>query len=287
MRPLTVGELLDATFGAVRRNLGTLALCTLVATAPVAVLRTLVTAATTEDAFDFGTTAVIEEDELGAYIAGNLGVGLLTLVASMLATAACLRAVAGDVLGIRATAGESLRFAAARLGPLLLASLLYALAILGGVLALVVGAIWVWVLFCLYIPALLFEDRRGTAALARSRDLIRDHWWRTFGALLILALIAGVLGALAAGITGALLSESEDDVVNAVALTLAGIAANAFALPLTAALTTYIYLDLRVRKEGFDVARLTERLGAAAPQPSGLPADPGVGGFLPPRPPGG
>jgi len=294
---LTVGELLDASFSAVRRHFWTLALATLVVIVPVSVLSTLVTASTTENAFDFDVATTIADGDTPAYFAGNLVTLALTAVGSMLATAACLRAVGGDIVGQRYSALESLRFAAARFLPLLWISLLYFLALIGGVLLLIVGIVWVWVLFALNTPALLFEDLRGTKAMGRSRALVKGHWWRIFGAMLVMQLItlvlASVIGAL---IGGVILVNSENEVVNATVLTAANVVAYAVSLPLTAALTTYIYFDLRVRKEGYDIQLLAERIGApatAAPQaaePSGLPpsdAPPTGGGFLPPQAPGG
>jgi hypothetical protein len=65
------------------------------------------------------------------------------------------------------------------------------------------------------------------------------------------------------------------------------------ALPLQAAAIAYLYFDLRVRKEGFDIQLLADRMSAQAPpRPvvEGLPpvdAPPSGGGFLPPQPPGG
>ena len=95
MRPLSVGELLDAAFAAVRRNFGTLVLCTLVVVVPVAVVNTLITASTSDQAFDFGATNTITEDEVGPYIAGTLATALLSLIAQTLTAAACLRALGG------------------------------------------------------------------------------------------------------------------------------------------------------------------------------------------------
>ncbi len=288
MRALSVGELLDVSFSAVRRNFATLALCTLVVIIPVTVLSTLVTASTTEQAFDFDAKTLIDQGELGAYLAGNLVALSLTALGSMLATAACLRAVSGDIVGTRYTAGESLRFAAARFGPLVWVSLLYFLALMGGVLLLVIGIVWVWVLFALNAPALLFEDRRGTQALKRSRELIEGHWWRTFAALLVMYLITAVLGGLLSVlVSGVILADSNAEVVNAVALTVVNIAAYAISLPLTATLIAYIYFDLRVRKEGLDITTLAGQAGAPAAAVEGLPPTEEPRGFLPPRAPGG
>ena len=288
MRPLSAGELLEAAFGAVQRNFRVLALCTLVAVAPVTILATLVEAATTEGAFDFSADTAIDEDELGAYIAGSAITGLLGLVASVLATAACLRAVGGAIFGATVTASESLGYAFARLGPLLWVAVLTLLAALGGLLLLVVGAIWLGVLFSLATPALLFEDRRGAAALGRSRDLMRDNWWRVFGVLVVMYLIAFVIQGVLVGALTALLADSGSEALNAVLLTVANLVSSAVTLPLVAALTTYVYFDLRVRKEGLDPEAIARGFGSGpSATVAGLPAEsPPGGGFLPPRPPG-
>jgi hypothetical protein len=294
VRPLTAGELLDAAFSAVRRNFGALAMCTLVAVVPVSILSTLVEASTTDSAFDYSSQTTIERGEVGAYVAGTVVTSLLSLIAFSLATAACLRAVGGDIVGRKISAGESLGFAFERLGALLWVALLSLLALIAGLPLCLVGSIWLGVMFSLATPALLFEDHHGVAAMRRSRDLIKDNWWRVFGVLVVMYLIVFVIqGVLIGALAAVILTSSENEVLNAVLVTAGNIVAYALTLPLGAALTTYIYFDLRVRKEGFDIQLLAERIGqggSAAPASSGvagLPADEGGGGFLPPRPPGG
>ena len=67
----------------------------------------------------------------------------------------------------------------------------------------------------------------------------------------------------------------------------------AVSLPFASALVAYIYFDLRVRKEGFDLALLARGMGgdgggSGATGIAGLPAEPAPStGFLPPQPPGG
>ncbi len=295
MRPLNVGELLDASFAAVRRNFAALVLCTLVAVVPVSIVNTLVQASTSEHAFDFLADTTVRDDSVGVYVAGLIVTNLLTLVAFSLATAACLRTVGGDVVGSRVGARESLGYAASRLGPLVLVSLLYLLSLLLGVLMCLIGIVWMFVLFALATPAVLFEDHRGVAAMRRSRDLIAGNWWRVFGVMLIMYLIVAVLtGILAAALTSLVLVNSDSEVLNAVILTAANIVSYALTLPLVAATITHVYFDLRVRKEGFDLQLLAQRIGpetaGAPPAPAvqGLPgsdAAPDGGGFLPPQSP--
>jgi hypothetical protein len=294
MRPLSVGELLDAAFAAVRRNFGTLVLCTLVVVVPVAIVNTLISASTSDTAFDFATRETPTGDEVAPYVAGTLATALLSLVAQTLTAAACLRTLGGDVVGSPARARQSLRYATSRLGPLVWVAILYFLALVAGVLMCLVGAVWLGVLFCLATPALLFEEARGASAMSRSRHLIEGHWWRVFGALivgyLIVAVLQGLLGALVAGV---ILANSDSELGNAIAVTGANILGLAVSLPFASALLTYIYFDLRVRKEGFDLQLLAARIEApgsgletGSVSDSGLPGTESSGGFLPPQPPG-
>jgi hypothetical protein len=291
MRPLSVGELLDAAFAAVRRHFGTLVACTLVIVVPVGIVNTLISASTSDTAFDFTAQGTISEEDLGPYLAGTLATALLSLLAQTLTTAACLRAIGGDVVGSPTGPRESLRYATSRLGPLLWVGILYALALIGGVLLCIVGVFWLAVLFCLATPAVLFEEARGTEAMRRSQRLIEGHWWRTFGVLvvgyLIVAVLQGILGALAGGV---ILASSDSELTNAIVITVVNVIALAVTLPFAAALLTYIYFDLRVRKEGFDLQLLASRIQTPAPAVEGLPPSdtpPTGGGFLPPQAPGG
>lgn len=298
MRPLSVGELLDAAFSAVRRNFGALVLCTLVIVVPVSILNTLISASSNDAAFDFGSSATISEDEIGVFLAGTGATVLLSLLAQTLTAAACLRMIGGDVVGSPSSAGESLRYAAQRLGPLLWIAVLYLVALVVGVLLFFVGAIWLGVLFSLATPALLFEEARGVSAMKRSRQLIADHWWRVFGALVVGYLIVAVLQGMLGGLIGSvILVNSDSELLNAAVLTAVNIIALAVTLPFASALIAYIYFDLRVRKEGFDLALLARGIGrdggglggnggSASPVEGLPPADaPPSSGFLPPQAP--
>lgn len=290
MRPLSVGELLDAAFTAVRRSFAPLVLCTLVVVVPVSIISTLVSAASNEQAFDLGGSTTVDDGRAGLVLAGNAANLLLALLAQTLAAAACLRLVGGDAVGSRVGAGASLRYAAARLGPLLLVALLYGLALVGGLLLFLVGAIWLGILFVFATPVLLFEGQSGVAAMRRSRHLVEGSWWRVFGVLLVGNLIVLVLQTILLAIAGAALVDSTSEATNAVVVTLVTIVALALSLPFTSALQAYVYFDLRARKEGFDLELLARGFGepsATSPVEGRPRADAGssVGGFLPPQAP--
>jgi flagellar biosynthesis protein FlhB len=293
LRPLGVGEILDAGFRLVRRRFGTLVVCTLVVATPLTILSTLLQLSADEQAFDFsadGTTA----DAEGSAIAASLIANLIQYVMIVLIVAACFRAVSAAYLGQEAGAGESLRFAVTRMVPLLVALVLVTLALIPAFVLLIVPGIWLGVRLSMTFPAIVFERLGPLAGMARSFRLVKGQWWRTFGVFLVAFLLMFVLslalGAVIGALAGALAPDSE--VLAAVVVAVVSILVTAALYPVWAAITAVLYYDLRVRKEGFDLELMAQGVGGgavAAPgrpgsigPPAAAPASEGFGGFLPP-----
>ena len=294
LRPLSVGEVLDASFKIVRQSFGTLAMCVLVVAVPLNIVTTLITASSSEDAFDVDDTGSVGTAfGDGTEAAGSLVTTALELVLMSLASAACFRAVSGIYLGERPTVDGSLRFAASRLLPVILLSFLYVLGLIPAFIALVIPGIWLAVAWSVSFPALLSEGIGPVAALGRSFRLVKGRWWPTFGALLVMwvlvAVISGVLGAL---LGATLLAAVDSELVAAVLFTIVNILSSLITLPLLAAVLTVIYFDLRVRNEGFDLQLLARGVGqdrsadATSPQAVGEASGLG-GGYAPPQQGGG
>jgi hypothetical protein len=70
-----------------------------------------------------------------------------------------------------------------------------ALAVLGGLGAGVL-ALWLMVRFSLASPALMLEKRGVTKSMSRSARLVRGSWWRVFGILLLAGVIANIISAI-------------------------------------------------------------------------------------------
>ena len=184
LRPLSVGEVLDASFKIVRQSFGTLAGCVLVVAVPLNIVNTLITASSSDDAFNLDdTTSAGTGFEDGTEVAASLVTTTLTLVLMSLASAACFRAVSGVYLGERPTVGGSLRFAATRLLPVIVLSFLYLLGLIPAFIALIIPGIWLAVAWSVSFPALLSEGIGPAAALSRSFRLVKGRWWPTFGAV--------------------------------------------------------------------------------------------------------
>lgn len=121
------------------------------------------------------------------------------------------------------------------------AQLLYALAILGGLILLVVPGIWVAVRCYFAAQAAALEGDTPAAAMRRSGDAVKGSWWRTLGCLLMTVILVGVTAEIATAIIGG---------TGSGALYVAGrIVFQAIAVAVTAVFATLLFYDLRARQE--------------------------------------
>lgn len=283
LRPLSLGEVLDVSIKICLAHWRTLLKAVLVVVVPVQIVGTIVNADYTVDSFDFNTSSAQTPaetlEQLNQYLGGLAIAGVLQGLAVLLATAACLRAIAQAYLGEPTDWRSSLKYAL-RLAPsLLLLTLLYALGIVFGLLLLILPGIWLYVAWAFATPALLVEGIRGRKALGRSFGLVKGRWWRTFGVLVVGFILAAIVSTVvqAVFIIGIVAGEGNDALV-LVLSAIAGIVGLAVSTPFQAALLTVLYFDLRVRKEGFDLELLAQQIGAtvepaaAAAAPAGAPA---------------
>jgi len=309
LRPLGIGEVLDVSIKIFTRNAVTFFKTVAVVIVPVQILLIFVLSSVLPDSRllqpQFGSTPQdpfagfqsYDSAQIGAAVAAVLILVVATVVATTLATAACFKGVSDAYLGARPSWRDSLGYARSRVlsliwitilaGLLLIvpAVLLFAIPflllgtvtesiaifVLGG-LAIFVAFIYFGVAFLMATPVLLFEGVKGRLALARSLHLVRRRWWPTFGAIFLGFLLAGVVSGVINGVFAALLVTSAGDSVfgavtlNQVSTALAAIVAT----PFQAAVTAVIYFDLRVRKEGFDLQLLSQRVGVAPTEAAGL-----------------
>jgi hypothetical protein len=289
LRPLGVGEILDAGFKIYKARFRTLILCVLAPVVLFVALDLLLRASVIDDAFD---PAASRGAQAGTELAALLASGVISSVLSLLALAACTRAVAGAYLGEDVDWRHSIRFALVRLLPLVAALIVTLLAGTVGLILLVIPGIYVLVRLAVVVPALLMEDRGAAGAVKRSWELVKGRWWPTFAVVVITLLLVGIISAILQGLVVApILAGADSELVGALLTGLGQIVANVFTLPLQAAVITILYFDLRVRKEGLDLQLLAGDLGRPAASPGGGSAgsgeSPGYHGFAPPSADGG
>jgi len=285
LRPLGIGEVLDTGIKIYRANAATLIKIVLVVVAPVTALGEIVTASADSSdpgiSFDEATGEVTVHDDLWTLVAATLVVGLLSLLATVLATGACFKAVADAYLGHATDGRRSLGFAARRLGSIVWITLLSALVAVLAAVACIVPGVWLWFAFAVAVPVLLTEGLRGRKAMGRSYRLVRNRWWSVFAALALALLLSSILQGVLVGLAAAVDVAAPESIGSYVVDFLAQTLASALTTPFTAAVTVVVYFDLRVRKEAFDLELLAQQLGVDPPAGSVAPI---VELMQPPRP---
>ncbi|WP_123444393.1 MULTISPECIES: hypothetical protein [unclassified Rathayibacter] len=146
-------------------------------------------------------------------------------------------------------------------------------AVVGGILVLVLAglaatAVGVWLATKLaLVPSLLVLERLPLRrAIARSWRLVTGGFWRTFGALALMAVIIQAAGqvvstpfSLLIPIGGALVAPTDPNaqvvasIVVALLSVAVGLVVGAVGTVLQSAVTGLVYLDRRIRREGFDL----------------------------------
>jgi Membrane domain of glycerophosphoryl diester phosphodiesterase len=290
LRPLSVGEMLDAGFRLFRYRFGTLVACVVVPVVPLTILGTIILASTDPDAFDVNATST----DSGAALAGFLISLFLQSAGAALAVAACFKAISAAYLGERASFGDSLSYAFRRFIPLMITYIVVVIITIPGWILLIIPGIWLSVKLCMSFPAVIFERAGPFRSIGRSWKLTADNWWRVFGTLVVVFLIALVVNFALGAVLGivAAASDTLSELAFAILNTIVTLLTYMLTYPLWAAVLTVIYYDLRVRNEGFDLQLLARGVGADASRfessperPIAPPPGQGGGGFRPPEEP--
>lgn len=164
--------------------------------------------------------------------------------------------------------GAAFQAALQRLPALIATVILYSLAIMVGfVLLLIPGFILVLSLM-LYMSLSLFEGKGPIDALVGSHRLVWGNWWRTASIFGIAGILMMVIY-IAVGFVLGLVSPFASMAVGNSLLAGAGVqllsqaVTNVLIMPFTCAVMIAIYWDLKLRKEGGDLAARVNALSAA------------------------
>jgi hypothetical protein len=295
LRPLGIGEILDVGIKIYVRNALTLFKIVVFVVLPAQILVNLVEISALPSGYTlssgstspFGGTiegsGTVSGHNLTVLLIGYIGAILLNFVAGRFAQAGCFRAVADAYLGEEVSWRSSLRFALRRLPAVVLLSILSGVLVLLGTVLLVIPGIYLYVAFTVAVPVLLVEGAGPVRALGRSRELVRGRWWGTCGVAVVGSLLVSIVGVALSGLVVgvAFANPARNSVTGFVLNTFAATLGSMIATPAAAAFITVLYIDLRVRKEGFDLLLLARRLGVEREPGRELPS------FLPEPPPAG
>ncbi|HEY7756070.1 MAG TPA: hypothetical protein VID69_07580 [Actinomycetota bacterium] len=254
-RPRRVTEILAHAFALYREHWQNLIATVAIIVIPLAVLQVLLVDLVIGEAFIETRDGVeVADGSVLAAVLGSIVVAVFSVLMWAIVTGAITRASAGTFLGRDLDVRESYRYGLARLGSIILVGLLAGLAIAGGLLLLIIPGLFFLTMLTCSLPALVIEDRRGTAALGRSWNLVKGFGWHVFATIVVAGLLTGIAG-------GILTAPFGD---NTFARGIGQAIASTITMPYTALVGILIYLDLRVRKERYGPADLDGDLARTA-----------------------
>lgn len=195
----------------------------------------------------------------------SLVVMALTAVLGTIGNAAVLHIVMEEYQGNRVGVGKAIGYALGRFFPLLGVSFVFGLMYFVGIMLCCVPGFYVLATY-LFVAQVVTLERRGVGdSLSRSAELADGYRWRVLGVFLLVSIIGGVAQGVVQQVVGIFLPgqqvipgpngkmQFQINVVNMQIVTgisyLVGIVFNAY----QAVCVTLLYLDLRIRKEGFDL----------------------------------
>ncbi|HEX9235021.1 MAG TPA: hypothetical protein VF972_01940 [Actinomycetota bacterium] len=172
---------------------------------------------------------------------------------------AVARAAVQVYRGERPDVAATYRFALGKVRTILWVTILTALSVLLGFVLLIIPGFIALVRLTFITVVVVVESERGRGALRRSWRLAKGHFWKIFGTLIL----AGILTAVVAGILQIPLTLAAIPLgTNAWILRTVGVvAAGVVVRPFSALIVVLLYFDMRVRKEGLDLALMAHELG--------------------------
>lgn len=167
-----------------------------------------------------------------------------------------------------------------------------------GILVAVAAAVWLNIKWVMAPAALMLEGVGPIAALRRSWTLTSGNWWRTFGILVLTSIIVSIITQVVAAPISFLafgFGSFTTDPLSAEAALLESLPIllvtqavtaifTAIGFAFQAGVTALLYVDLRIRREGFDIVLLRENESRAKGNYAPIPGQSGGGNFGRPYP---
>ncbi len=129
----------------------------------------------------------------------------------------------------------------------------------------------VWLRFTFYPQVIAVESSGFLQSLIRSWRLVQGYFWRTLGVIILTYLLSILLfvvpGLILATIVDLVIARADIGfgIRQAISQLLAGVIGGIFGLAFNATMMSLYYFDLRVRKEGYNLAAETPIVIAEAP----------------------
>lgn len=295
LHPMTLPDILDGAFKLLRANARTVLTITAAFVVPIQV----VSAFLQRDLFGGRafTDFVSDPSATDATNAGDLAATVVALAATVLVlpfvAGAVSRVVAASYLGGHVEPGEALRAAGRRWWSLVaswvLVHLFEALVWIAVVIVAVVmiaagvdgwvplvglglvalaGVPWavVAMAWCVAVaPAIVVEELGPVAGFRRSVQLLRPRTWPTVAVALVGGFLASILGQVLGVVPQSIGLAIGGDRGGWVLLAIGGVLTSIITTPLVAIISTLVYFDARIRREGFDLEVMAAEMARTTP----------------------
>lgn len=238
---LSIGSVISQTFAVYLRNLIPFLVLGTVAYSPLIAVQFLTRDRTPDDALPITILTIV-----------------LMLLLQQVLTGTLVHGVLQQLLGKPAPLGDTIAQGFRSLFRVLGTGLLVGLVALVAMIPLIVPGIYLMVRWYVAVPVAVIEGKAGTAAMARSRDLVRGCGWQVFWmhvlVLVVNWLITAAVGAIVVIVQGAGLQQAADSPWLSLLIT---IVMSTFGATLMAVL----YFRLRQGRENVDVQQIAAVFG--------------------------
>lgn len=266
LHPMSLGDILDASFKLLRANFLTVAGIVAVLVVPLQLAsaiaqRNLFGGHSIISAFNDAANGVQPQTQDTSSVASSIS-SLVMLLVVPFAAGAISKVVAGSYLGEDVGAWNALGSSARRSWALLLAWIMVHLMEWISGVALILPGLLVMALCVAVSPAIVLERLGPIRGIRRSWRLNRPRMWNILGICIVTGLIFYITAAVIA-----LPLEAAAFAMGLhwgwILLFAAGVFSSLVSVPLTAIVATLIYFDGRIRNEGFDLQAISHRLNAS------------------------
>ncbi|HLG88291.1 MAG TPA: glycerophosphoryl diester phosphodiesterase membrane domain-containing protein [Alphaproteobacteria bacterium] len=174
--------------------------------------------------------------------------GIITILLAALSQVVVIHAAFQSMRGRPISIGESLSKGLVRFLPVIGLAIVMAFGIVIGFVLLVVPGFMLLTRWYLAIPACVVESAPVFGSLERSAQLTKGHRWQILGLYLVVAVVGGILNAIAGGIFRGIFGT----VIGSLPAFVVQVIIGAY----QAVVVVVAYHDLRSAKEGVDIDRI-------------------------------
>lgn len=198
---------------------------------------------------------------------------LLMLILTPLAYLSCYRVLLAYIKGEKIDLGKIIRFSATRYWILLIADIAFGIALYFSI-CLCVGIIFLFpaMAFQAMLPCVVAIEKKDIGgSIKRTFNFLKGFYWRTFGVYLVIGIIVFLITLLFSSV-GEMIGGLIPGVIGVSFKATVSTLFSVIFQPLLLCVIFLAYIDIRIRKEGFDLDILADRaLGAVSEETSTPP----------------